>query len=168
MFEQKTTASENSTAVDLGRPQMGQPFYLSISKTDHLHLTQEVPLNLNAAAEDGKISTSNGTEAFTLAWCTSLHVPYVIFRSSGFIYLFIYFAVSSGKQLPSFWSTWMSPFSESSSPIRTWWWRRNLLSKLRYLSARRQRVTAHKNRIFSNIAVTASNPTSPSPCSFHY
>jgi hypothetical protein len=46
---------------------MGQPFYLSISKTDHLHLTSEVPLNLNATAEDGKISTNNRTEAFTLA-----------------------------------------------------------------------------------------------------
>jgi hypothetical protein len=46
------------------------------------------------------------------------------------------YAVSPGKQLPTFRSTWMSAFSASSSPIRTWRWRRNCLYKSQSLFAR--------------------------------
>jgi len=39
MFEQKTTFSEHRTAVDQGSPEMGQPSYLSVSKTGHSRLS---------------------------------------------------------------------------------------------------------------------------------
>jgi hypothetical protein len=65
MFEQKTTFSEKSTAVDQGSPEMGQPSHFSISTTDHSRLFQEVPLSLTATVEVGRISTNSSQEALT-------------------------------------------------------------------------------------------------------
>jgi len=67
IFEQKTTFFEHNTAVDQGSPEMGQPSYLSNSTTGHSRLSQEVPLNLTANVEVGKISTNSKQEACSSA-----------------------------------------------------------------------------------------------------
>jgi len=63
IFETKTTFAEHSMAVDQESPEMGQPSYISISTTGHSLLSQEVPLNLTANVEVGKISTNSKQEA---------------------------------------------------------------------------------------------------------
>lgn len=82
-----------------GSPAMGPPFSLSISKTDHSRLSKEVPLNLTANAEVGNSLGKNTKKP--LPHCvvqTCMHVTEV--RT-----LLGRYAVSPGKQLPTFRST---------------------------------------------------------------